>query len=48
MIGCEYRPTPKGGVAQVIYLYDNLIYPKFKFIANSGDGNKFRKLWIAK
>ena len=46
-IGCEYRPTPKGGVAQVICLYDNLIYPKFKFIANSGEGNKFRKLWIA-
>ena len=46
-IGCEYKPVPKGGVAQVIYLYDNLIYPKFKFIANSGGGNKFRKLWIA-
>lgn len=46
-IGCEYKPVPKGGVAQVIYLYDNLIYPKFKFIANSGEGNKFRKLWIA-
>lgn len=46
-IGCEYKPVPKGGVAQVICLYDNLIYPKFKFIANSGGGNKFRKLWIA-
>lgn len=46
-IGCEYKPTPKGGVAQVLSHYDNLIYFQFKFIANSGEGNKFRKLWIA-
>jgi glycosyltransferase involved in cell wall biosynthesis len=46
-IGCEYRPVPKGGVAQVLQHYGNLVYPNFKFIANSGEGSKLRKLWIA-
>lgn len=46
-IGCEYKPVPKGGVAQVLQHYDNLVYPNFKFIANSGEGSKLRKLWIA-
>ncbi len=46
-IGCEYKPVPKGGVAQVQSHYDNLVYSEFKFIANSGSGSKLRKLSIA-
>lgn len=46
-IGCEYKPVPKGGVAQVLQHYDNLVYSDFEFIANSGAGSKLRKLWIA-
>lgn len=45
-IGCLYNP-PKGGVAQVIYTYSEEVYPIFKFIANSGNGNKLRNLFLA-
>ena len=37
-IGCEYKP-PRGGIAQVLSNYDQLIFAPFKFIRNStGDG----------
>lgn len=42
-VGCAYK-YPKGGVAQVIYNYEQYVFPKFKCIINSGDTNKFKKL----
>ena len=33
-IGCKYMP-PRGGIAQVLWNYDNLIFEEFKFIENS-------------
>lgn len=45
-IGCEYRP-PKGGVAQVLYNYEQFVFPCFKCITNSGGTNKLRKLMKA-
>ena len=45
-IGCEYNP-PKGGIAQVLYNYEKYVFPKFKCITNSGQGNAIYKLWKA-
>ena len=42
-IGCEYK-YPKGGVAQVIYNYENYIFPCFQCITNSGDCSKWRNI----
>lgn len=43
-VGCEYC-HPKGGIAQVIYNYEQYVFPKFKCIVNSGGTNKVKK-WI--
>lgn len=45
-IGCKYNP-PKGGVAQVLYNYEKYVFPEFKCITNSGQGNTIYKLWKA-
>lgn len=45
-IGCKYNP-PKGGIAQVLYIYDKYIFPEFWCITNSGPGNALYKLWKA-
>lgn len=45
-IGCEYTP-PKGGIAQVLYNYEKYVFPDFKCITNSGQGNAIYKLWKA-
>ena len=42
-IGCAYK-HPKGGIAQVLYNYEQYVFPHFKCITNSGDANKFKKL----
>lgn len=42
-VGCEFRP-PRGGIAQVLWNYEKYVYPRFKFVANSGGGNKVAKL----
>lgn len=42
-IGCDYR-SPKGGVAQVLYNYEQYVFSNFNVITNSGDGNKLYKL----
>lgn len=36
-IGCNYNP-PKGGIAQVVYIYSRYIFSPFKYVANSGEG----------
>lgn len=36
-IGCEYKPV-RGGVAQVLDIYDKYIFEDFRFITNSGGG----------
>lgn len=36
-VGCKFNP-PKGGIAQVLSIYDSQIFPKFNFVANSCDG----------
>lgn len=33
-VGCSYKPV-RGGIAQVLYIYDNYVFEKFDFIANS-------------
>ena len=43
-IGCNYKPV-RGGVAQVLDIYDKYIFKDFRFIANSGGGG-FRNLRI--
>ncbi len=45
-IGCKYNP-PKGGIAQVLYNYKKHVFPEFKCITNSGQGNAIFKLWKA-
>ncbi len=39
-IGCAYKP-PRGGIAQVLEVYDREVFGagNFKFVANSGNGN---------
>ena len=44
-IGCECD-NPKGGVAYVLNAYKRHIYSPFKFVANSGEGNALRKIWM--
>ena len=43
-VGCNYKPV-RGGIAQVLDIYDKYIFKEFRFIANSG-GGAFRNLWI--
>ena len=45
-IGCKYMP-PRGGIAQVLWNYDNLIFEEFKFIENSRKSNVGINLIIA-
>ena len=45
-IGCKYIP-PRGGIAQVLWNYDNFIFEDFKFIENSRRSNAFINLFIA-
>lgn len=42
-IGCNFN-KPSGGIAQVLYNYNLLVFPQMKFIANSSEGNKLDKL----
>ena len=42
-IGCEYKPV-RGGVAQVLDIYDKYIFKDFCFIANS-DKKALRNVW---
>ena len=44
-IGCDYKP-PKGGIAQLLFTYDACLFIPFKFVKNSAEGGKFKKLWI--
>ena len=44
-IGCAYKP-PRGGIAQVLSNYDHLLFAPFKFVRNSADGNKLKKVWV--
>lgn len=43
-VGCEYHP-PRGGIAQVLYNYEHYVFPRFKFVANSKNGNFVSKLF---
>ena len=43
-VGCNYKPV-RGGIAQVLDIYDKYIFKEFRFIANSG-GGAFRNVWI--
>ncbi len=45
-VGCAFHP-PRGGVAQVLYNYEHYVFSDFKYIVNSGGGNKLHKLAIA-
>lgn len=45
-IGCKYIP-PRGGIAQVLWNYDNFIFEDFKFIENSRNSNAFINLFVA-
>lgn len=45
-VGCEYR-HPKGGVAQVMYNYEQYVFLVFKCVVNSGGTNKLQKLFKA-
>lgn len=45
-IGPEYS-NPRGGIAQVAFYYDKYIFENFKYIANSCEGSKFKKLMCA-
>lgn len=44
-IGCAYNP-PKGGIAQVLYNYERLMFRKFQFVANSCEGGFITKLLV--
>ena len=45
-IGCEYKKS-RGGIARVLSCYQAYVYESFRFVANSGDGTKIRKLlWV--
>lgn len=43
-IGCQHLP-PRGGVAQVLYIYDKYIFASFNKLTDTCYGNKVRKLW---
>ena len=43
-LGCNYKPV-RGGIAQVLDIYDKYIFKNFRFIANS-DGGAFRNVCI--
>ncbi len=43
-IGCNYKPV-RGGIAQVLDIYDKYIFKNFRFITNSG-GGAFRNVCI--
>ena len=45
-IGCSYHP-PKGGVAQVLYNYQQYVFPIFKCVVNSKNSNKITKVLLA-
>ncbi len=45
-VGCKYNP-PTGGIAQVIYNYSLYVFPRFKCVSNSDNGNSFYKAAIA-
>lgn len=42
-MGCNYKPV-RGGIAQVLDIYDKYIFKDFRFIANSGGGG-LRNVW---
>lgn len=39
-LGCEYK-DPKGGIAQVLKVYEDYVYNNFQFIVNSKVANKY-------
>jgi glycosyltransferase involved in cell wall biosynthesis len=43
-VGCQHLP-PRGGVAQVLYIYDEYIFTAFNKLTDTREGNKFEKLW---
>ncbi len=43
-VGCNYKPV-RGGIAQVLDIYDKYIFKDFRFITNSG-GGAFRNVCI--
>ena len=45
-VGCAYR-RPRGGVAQVLNSYAAYVFPRFRFVCNSGGGGRLRKMWLA-
>lgn len=45
-IGCSYK-SPQGGVAQVIYNYQQYIFPVFKCVVNSKNTNKIANVLLA-
>lgn len=45
-VGCKYVP-PRGGIAQVLWTYDNYIFEDFKFVENSRKSNAYINLCVA-
>lgn len=45
-IGPEFS-SPRGGIAQVVYHYNNYIFEDIKYISNSCEGSKVKKLLCA-
>ena len=43
-IGCQHLP-PRGGVAQVLYIYDKYIFTSFNKLTDTCNGSKVIKLW---
>ena len=44
-IGCSWK-TPRGGIAQLLYSYNEYVFSSFNFISNSCEGSRFTKLMI--
>ena len=44
-VGCHFSP-PKGGVAQLLYIYEKYVYTDFKFCANSKKGTMILKFFF--
>lgn len=45
-VGCNFVP-PKGGIAQVLYTYNNEVYENFQFVPNSCESGTLKKIICA-
>lgn len=43
-VGCQHLP-PRGGVAQVLYIYDRYIFTTFNKLTDTREGNRLVKFW---